>query len=75
MIDYSAQNKKAWEYNTYEFWVSQNGTPCERAKKNKENSIAMLKKYAGHFDTYQDVRVANRHGRIVRCRDKETLIM
>ena len=59
MIDYSAQNKKAWEYNTYEFWVSQNGMPCERAKKDKENPIAMLKKYAGYFDTYQDVRVAN----------------
>ena len=49
MIDYSAQNKKAWEYNTYEFWVSQDGTPCERAKKDKENPIAMLKKYAGRI--------------------------
>lgn len=23
MIDYSVQNKKAWEYNACEFWVSQ----------------------------------------------------
>ena len=22
MIDYSIQNKKAWEYNAYDFWVS-----------------------------------------------------
>lgn len=32
MIDYSAQNKKAWEYNAYEFWVGQDGAPAERAK-------------------------------------------
>lgn len=33
MIDYSIQNKKAWEYNAYEFWVKQSGAPAERAKK------------------------------------------
>ena len=25
MIDYSIQNKKAWEYNAYDFWVKQSG--------------------------------------------------
>lgn len=33
MRDYSLKNKKAWEYNAYDFWVSQSGTPSERAKK------------------------------------------
>lgn len=34
MVDYSVQNKKAWEYNAYDFWVKQSGTPAERAKKD-----------------------------------------
>ena len=33
MKAYSMQNKKAWEYNAYEFWVKQAGTPADRAKK------------------------------------------
>lgn len=59
MIDYSAQNKKAWEYNAYEFWVKQDGTPSERAKRDKENPIGMLKRYSVYFDTYNNIRVAN----------------
>lgn len=59
MIDYSAQNKKAWEYNAYEFWVSQDGAPTERAKRDRENPIGMLKQYAHYFDKYTDIKVAN----------------
>lgn len=59
MTDYSIQNKKAWEYNAYEFWVKQSGTPAERAKKDMENPIGMLKKYSAYFDAYQNIRVAN----------------
>lgn len=33
MRNYSNQNKKAWEYNAYDFWVREDGTPAERAKK------------------------------------------
>ena len=33
MVDYSIQNKKAWEYNAYEFWVKQSGEPEDRAKR------------------------------------------
>ena len=32
MNDSTMQNKKAWEYDAYRFWVRQNGTPEERAK-------------------------------------------
>ena len=39
MKDYSMQNKKAWEYSAYEFWISQNGTPQELAEKILENSM------------------------------------
>ena len=39
MVDYSIQNKRAWEYNAYEFWVKQSGTPVDRAKKDLENPM------------------------------------
>ena len=59
MKDYSCQNKAAWEYNAYEFWVKQDGSPSERACKNKENPKGMLRKYANYFDTYEGVKIAN----------------
>lgn len=59
MKDYSLQNKKAWEYNAYDFWVSHSGTPAERAKKDMEDPLGMLRRYADYFDTYEGVRVAN----------------
>lgn len=59
MEEYSVQNKKAWEYNAYEFWLSQDGSPSERAKKDLEDPIGMLKRYANYFDKYKDIRVAN----------------
>lgn len=59
MRDYSQQNKKAWEYNAYDFWVKQDGSPSERAQKDLENPEGMLKKYANYFDTYEGIKVAN----------------
>lgn len=59
MKDYSQQNKKAWEYDAYNFWIQQNGSPSERAKKDVANPIGNLKKYAHYFESYEGVRVAN----------------
>ena len=59
MTDYSIQNKKAWEYNAYEFWVKQSGAPADRAKQDLENPIGMLKKYAQYFDAYRGIKIAN----------------
>lgn len=59
MVDYSAQNKKAWEYNAYEFWVKHSGTPQERAKEDVKDPIGMLKRYADYFDEYKGIKVAN----------------
>ncbi len=59
MKDYSMQHKKAWEYNAYEFWVKSSGLPSERAKKDVENPIGMLKRYSDYFDTFDGIRVAN----------------
>lgn len=33
MIDYSIQNKKAWENNAYEFWVKHSGTPVIKQRE------------------------------------------
>lgn len=30
MIDYSQQNKRAWKYNAYDFWVNNSGKPSDR---------------------------------------------
>lgn len=59
MRDYSMQNKKAWEYNAYDFWVKHSGTPAERAKSDLENPIGMLRKYSDYFDTYSGIKIAN----------------
>ncbi len=59
MVDYSVQNKKAWEYNAYEFWVKQAGIPAERAQKDLENPKGMLRRYADYFDDYRGVKIAN----------------
>ena len=48
MIEYSKQNKQAWEFNAYDFWY-QNCTPQERAKVDMNNPISQLKKYASYF--------------------------
>ncbi|MDF2611714.1 MAG: SAM-dependent methyltransferase, partial [Lachnospiraceae bacterium] len=49
----------AWEYNAYDFWVSQVGTPAERAKEDLENPRAMLRKYSKYLDDVQGKRIAN----------------
>lgn len=59
MKDYSRQNKKAWEYNAYDFWVREVGRPSEQAQKSKANPKEMLRKYAGYFDSFEGVRIAN----------------
>ena len=59
MIDYSIQNKKAWEYNAYDFWVKEAGMPADRAKKIVADPHGALKRYANYFDTYKGIRVSS----------------
>ena len=59
MKPYSIQNKKAWEYSAYDFWVKQNGTPQELAEKILDNPKVHLRKYAQYFDSFESIRVAN----------------
>ena len=59
MMDYSSGNKRAWEYNAYEFWLKEEGPPSKKAEKIIENPAAMLKKYSAYFDTYEGRKIAN----------------
>lgn len=59
MIDYCFQNKKAWEYNVYDFWVREVGLPADRVKKIVADPVGNLKRYAAYFDAYKGIRVAN----------------
>ena len=59
MKEYTKQHKKAWEYNAYDFWVKNSGTPAERAKEDVANPDKMLRKYAQYFDSYKGIRIAN----------------
>lgn len=59
MMDYSSGNKRAWEYNAYEFWLKEEGPPSKKADKIRENPAAMLKKYSAYFDTYEGRKIAN----------------
>lgn len=59
MMDYSSGNKRAWEYNAYEFWLKEEGPPSKKADKIRENPASMLKKYSAYFDTYEGRKIAN----------------
>lgn len=59
MSDYIIQNKKAWEWNVYDFWVKEAGVPGERAKKIIADPIKALKRYAEYFDEFNGICVAN----------------
>ena len=59
MKDYSSQNKKAWEFDAYNFWVRHEGTPEERAEEDIADPRRMLRKYAAYFDQTEGVKIAN----------------
>ena len=59
MENYAKQNKIAWEYDAYNFWIYRNGTPAERAKEDFENPLGMLRKYAKYFDNIKGLKIAN----------------
>lgn len=58
MVEYSRQNKKAWEFNAYDFWYHQ-CAPEKRANADMHNPLGQLKRYADYFEQFEDVRVAN----------------
>ena len=59
MNEAGKRHKAAWEYDAYHFWVQHNGTPEERAREDMANPRGMLRKYAGYFDRFEGVKIAN----------------
>ena len=59
MKDYIEKNKKAWEFDAYEFWVKHAGKPEELAERMKVDPEKMLKRYARFFETYEKQKIAN----------------
>ena len=58
MEDYSIQNKKAWEHDAYNFWVSRQ-PPVERAKEALENPKAHLRYHSKYFNHANGMTIAN----------------
>ena len=59
MVDYSMQNKKAWEYNAYDFWRKHQGSPAELAEKLTADPAGALRRHAAYFDAFEGMHVAN----------------
>ena len=59
MREYSQQNKKAWEFDAYEFWVTHNGTPEESARKAKAGPSPRFQRYAQYMGTLNGLKIAN----------------
>ena len=59
MIENSKQNKTAWEFNAYDFWVKESGEPSERAQKIMADPMRSLRFHGQYFDGFENVKVAN----------------
>lgn len=59
MKDSSKQNKIAWEFNAYDFWVKESGEPADKAKQIMAEPMRSLRFHRQYFDGFQGIRVAN----------------
>ena len=59
MTDYTEQNKKAWEYTAYDFWLKETGRPADLAREIKLDPVGHLRKYSSYFEAYRGQRIAN----------------
>lgn len=59
MIKSSEQNKEAWEFNAYDFWVKEAGLPREKAKKILADPVRSLRFHSSYFKSFQGIKVAN----------------
>lgn len=59
MKDSSRQNKEAWEFHAYDFWVTQSGTPSEKAKQILADPVRPLRFHAAYFQDCQGMKIAN----------------
>lgn len=59
MTESSRQNKEAWEFDAYSFWIREAGQPHDLAKKIIADPVRRLRHHAACFDTFQGIKVAN----------------
>ena len=59
MLESSRQNKLAWEFDAYDFWVREVGLPAERAKQILQDPMRSLRFHASYFPGFKGVKVAN----------------
>ncbi len=59
MQEYCQQNKRAWEFNAYDFWLRTSGHPTDRAKQDLEDPKKSLKHYYQYFDCFTGIKLAN----------------
>ena len=59
MIDYSTQNKTAWEHDAYNFWRRHNGAPAELAATLVDDPHRPLRRYEAYFGKIEGMRIAN----------------
>ena len=59
MKDYTLQNKRAWEYDAYAFWVKQMGEPAKAAQDILADPNRGMRRFARYFHGFEGLRVAN----------------
>jgi len=59
MNEYSRQNKKAWEYDAYAFWLKQMGAPEKAAQAITADPHRALRRHERYFDRFDGIRIAN----------------
>ena len=59
MDEISRRHKEAWEYDAYAFWVAHIGRPEDLAGKIAADPVRALRRFAGYFDRFEGVRVAD----------------
>lgn len=52
-------NKNAWEYRAYEYWLKNEGLPEERAKIIIKDPMARLKEHGKYFCNIEGLKIAN----------------
>ena len=53
------QNKQAWEFDAYNFWINQVGTPAEQAAAVLRDPRAMLGRFARYFPDVLGLKITN----------------
>lgn len=58
-VDFSAVNKTAWDYKSYEFWQLKYGPPQKFGRKIAEKPDFLLEKYSDFFESLENKSLIN----------------